>query len=106
MTEHHDRSRAQEDRTARQLGGTRNSGSGNGPWRKGDVRTSRFLIECKTTTKKSYSLRAADLRDAQRQALFENRTMVFDVEMQGASVMIMDREDFLALLEEFGVIGE
>lgn len=63
-------SRKQEDRVARRLGGTVQPGSGNGripvravrttkyrAGRKGDVHSDLLLTECKTTEKKSISIK-------------------------------------------------
>lgn len=51
MDERHRVSRAQEERTAKRHGGRRQSGSGNQPLRRGDVRTDTELIECKIRVK-------------------------------------------------------
>src|SRR6476620_4479996 len=55
-------SQRQERRQANKLGGSVNSGSGNGWIRKGDVRTDNELWELKITDAKSYSLKDAELQ--------------------------------------------
>lgn len=95
------RSQRQERRGARILGGTVNSGSGNGPWRKNDVRTPLFSIEYKTTTKKQFPLKSSDLAKAEENALLDgNRTMLFGIEMAGRTWMVIDEADFLRILSD------
>jgi hypothetical protein len=79
MNEHLRRSRKQEKRGAKLLGGSVNSGSGNGP-RKNDVRSDEWSVEYKTTTAKSYSLKLADLEVAERQAILEHRSALFGID--------------------------
>ena len=49
-------SKTQEKRVAKELGGKVNANSGATGFYKGDVRTDKFLIECKTTTKEVKSV--------------------------------------------------
>lgn len=49
-------SKTQEKRVAKGLGGKVNANSGATGFYKGDVRTDKFLIECKTTTKEVKSV--------------------------------------------------
>lgn len=88
-------SQKQEKASAKRAGGTVNSGSGNGPWRKNDVRTPEESIECKTTTKKSYQLKLDDLLLAERNALLDGRRMRFELEMGGRIWVIKSYEDYL-----------
>ncbi len=97
--EHLRRSQKQEREGARRLGGTVNSGSGNGWKRKNDVRTDEFSVEFKTTAARQYILKADDLLLAYRNALADDRTMLFGIEMRGARVFVIDQDDFYALLE-------
>lgn len=57
---HH--SRQQETRVAKELGGARTSGSGNGWNDKGDVKTIDTLVECKRTDKTQFTLKLEMLR--------------------------------------------
>ena len=52
-------SKAQENTVAKAVGGKRTANSGATPFSKGDVRTDKFLIECKTcvTEKKSFAIK-------------------------------------------------
>jgi len=90
-------SRHQESRGAALYGGTRNSGSGNGPWRKGDVRTPTELWEFKRTDKRQYTLRLDELLIAERNALVEGRSMRFGIEIAGHHYVVLSEEDFLEL---------
>ena len=92
------RSQAQEKRAATAFGGTVNSGSGNGVYRKNDVRTPQFSIELKTTTKRQYPLKADELAKAERHALLDGRTMLFGIEMCGRNWMVLSEEDLLEIL--------
>lgn len=44
-------SKKQEDAVAKAVGGKRQANSGASTWQKGDVKSRKFLIECKTHTK-------------------------------------------------------
>jgi hypothetical protein len=56
----------QEERVAKLFGGRRTPQSGGGKWKKGDVLTDLFLIECKTTIteKPSYTIKKEILEKA------------------------------------------
>lgn len=92
-------SRAQEKRAAKDYGGTVNSGSGNGPWRKNDVRSDVYSIECKVTDKYSFSLKLKELIRARMYATLDNRTMLWEIRMCDRDFVLMPRDDFLVLDE-------
>jgi len=77
------KSQRQEKATAKRFGGSVNAGSGNGWVRKNDVRTDDISFEMKYTDAKSYSLKAADLRLAERHALLDGREMAFGISFSG-----------------------
>lgn len=91
---------AQEKRGAKVHGGSVNSGSGNGPWRKNDVRTPDESWELKTTTKKQYSLKSSELKLAEEYALKDGRDMRFGIEMDGRNWVCLSEEDYLVLKEK------
>lgn len=95
-------SQRQERRLANKLGGSVNSGSGNGWLRKGDVRTDNELFELKITSAKSYSLKDAELEKNYNQALIDGRIPIFLVEFKssGNSWVVMSKDDYLTLREE------
>lgn len=90
-----DKSRRQERKGAERYGGTVNSGSGNGTWRKNDVRTEDMSIEYKYTDAKSYSLKLADLLTAEKHALLDGgRDMIFGISFAGEDFVIMRESTF------------
>ncbi|MFI6512944.1 hypothetical protein ACIBCT_35545 [Streptosporangium sp. NPDC050855] len=100
MSEIHKASQSQEKSTAKKWGGTQNSGSGNGWVRKNDVRSARFSIECKTTSAASYRLTDKELREAEKIALLDGRTMMFQIEMCGRKWDVIADEDLHELVGE------
>jgi hypothetical protein len=95
-------SQRQEKALARKLGGTVNSGSGNGWLRKSDVRTEQELFELKITSAKSYSLKDSELEKNYNQALIDGRIPVFMVEFKTTrnTWVILSIEDYMTLREE------
>lgn len=87
----------QEQRLANLLGGTVNSGSGNGWVRKADVRGRlQWLVEAKWTGSKSFTLKLADLRALEHHAVIDNRTPAFCIEFKertGTRRYVVLRED-------------
>src|SRR5579862_9282445 len=95
--DNHRRSKLQEARAARDYGGRTQPGSGNQWHSKADVKTPTELVECKTTTKGSYSLKAADLGKLWKQAITEYKTPVFEIEFDGLTCVVLDKNDYLAM---------
>jgi hypothetical protein len=91
---------AQERRAAKLYGGSVNSGSGNGPWRKNDVRTEDESWELKTTSKKQYPLKHDELVQAEKYAMLDGREMRFGIEMCGRNWIVLSEDDYLALKEK------
>lgn len=76
------RSRRQEKRTARRIGGKVQPASGAGQ-EKGDVRDPGHMsIECKLTRAKSYSLKLADLEKLEKEA-HSGEKPALEIEFQG-----------------------
>jgi hypothetical protein len=101
-------SQKQERAFSRMVGGSLNSGSGNGWLRKADVRTEKELFELKITDKKSYSLKDAELDKLTDQALIDGRIPVFMVEFKstGNSWVILSKNDYLMMREEANLGNE
>lgn len=93
-------SQNQEKQAAEDFGGWRNPGSGSGPYRKNDVRTPDFSIECKVTGKASFRLTLKDLLLARKYALLDGRTMLWEIDMQGHAFVIAKKDDFLDIWED------
>jgi hypothetical protein len=96
------RSRLQERKGSRLYGGSLTPGSGNQWHSKGDIKTGTELIECKTTKHHSYSLKAAELDKAMKEALLEGRRMVFEIEFadDGITCIILDKSDYMQMREK------
>ena len=79
------KSRLQERRAAADLGGSVQPGSGAMEFAKGDVRVAgEIRAECKTTSKKTYILKLAELQKIQQEALMGRlEESVLQVEFQG-----------------------
>lgn len=89
------KSRAQEKRVARKVGGTLNAGSGNGN-RKNDVREKKVLWEMKRTDARSITIKATDLRDLRKNASLEHRLPVMHIELGGRRYVVIEEDDFLS----------
>ena len=63
------RSLRQEQKTAKEINGRTTPASGSRWHQKGDIRSDKFLIECKTTTKDSYRLTAKTWEKIYKEAL-------------------------------------
>ena len=94
------RSQKQEDELAQTYRGSRNMMSGAGWMRKADVRSEDMLIEAKTTTKASWSLKLSDLRELRKQAIMDDRMPVFVVDIQGHRYVVLDENDWLEIIDE------
>jgi hypothetical protein len=77
------RSQKQEKRAAKRTGGRVQPGSGSKPGAKGDVRNAGALrMECKTTTKKSFTLKLSELEKLEGEAT-SGENPVFEIEFSG-----------------------
>jgi hypothetical protein len=102
MTDHLKRSQRQERDWAEDIGGRTTPGSGNTWLRKNDVRSHRWSVELKTTAAKQYTLKAADLQEAERHALMDGREFAFGIEMAGRTWVVMEKNDWERMREEAG----
>jgi hypothetical protein len=98
----HRRSKLQEAKAASDYGGKTRPGSGNQWHSKGDVITPDYLIECKTTTKSSYSLKCQDLLKIWKEAISESKIPVFEIEFStvGLSYVLLEKNDFLGIIQQ------
>lgn len=99
-----DDSKKQEKGIAKDWDGSVNSGSGNGWIRKSDVRTETELVEAKITSAKSYSLKYAELRKLEEQALMDGRIPIFLVEFlsYGQAYVVLMKEDYEEMRNRIG----
>ncbi len=93
------RSQKQEKRLEGKYDGQRSAASGAFWSRKGDVRTSMFLIEAKTTSNKSISVKKEWLEKIRREAIMDSRMPLLALEIDGLNCVILLEDDFDDLLE-------
>jgi len=95
-------SQKHEKRLAKALGGSTTAASGAFWSRKGDVRSSNFLVEHKWTGKKSKTIQAAELRKITTEAIMDGRTPVFGIHLDGEDYVILLETDFMELIQQNG----
>jgi hypothetical protein len=92
-----------ESKDAEEFGGRVTPRSG-GMWSfPGDVKTDDFLIDAKTTDKKSYSLTVETWRKLYSQALKSQRLPLLSIQLvkENVEVVVLDKNDFIAILEDW-----
>jgi len=92
-----------EHNDAKEFGGRVTPRSG-GAWSfPGDVKTEEFLIDSKTTEKKSYSITADVWRKLYSQALTSQRLPLLSIQLlnDDIEVVVLDKNDFISILEEW-----
>lgn len=97
MDERIKRSRQQEKRGAKKLGGVVQPRSGAGWKRKGDVRTATSGVEFKRTGKQQITIKAADLRKIEIEASVEGRDTLFGFEVGGRDYWILSDAELQTL---------
>lgn len=102
MLTKHEKSKRQEQRLAKEMGGKRQPASGSRWGAHRDVVTPRFLVEAKTTEQGRYGAVLEDLAFLRRQAYQANKVPVYIVELEGlaevAVVPFLDAVDALPAL--------
>ena len=104
-------SKFQEDRVAKKLGGKSQIASGALYFAKADVRTDKFLCECKTTERSSYSLKLATWNKVYLEALKDSmRISIMQIDLEGGmtSLIVMRFDDFQSCFCDLsiGEVGE
>lgn len=103
MTDGIRRSQKQEREWARLLDGRTTPGSGNTWSRKNDVRSERWSVELKTTKAMQFTLKHAELAQAELHALMDGREFAFGIEMgNGRSWVVMSLADWQRMREDAG----
>lgn len=98
------KSRAQEKRTAEEIGGRRTPGSGNQWHSKADVNAERVLVECKYTDGKSYTLKVADLLKLRTQAARVGKNPAFQIQFPQGRWAVISWDEYLGFLEEAAML--
>jgi hypothetical protein len=93
-------SRKHETRLAKAIGGSRTAASGAFWSRKGDVRSSKILIEHKWTGKKSKTIQSVELKKITTEAIMDGRMPVFGLHLDGEDYVIMLETDLLELVQK------
>lgn len=86
-----------EIKDAKDFLGIRNSGSGNKWFRPGDSKSAKFLIESKSTEKKSYSISLEKWGKIAGEAIFMYRLPILSLKIQDLELVVLDKNDFLRL---------
>lgn len=98
-----DFSKAQEEKVAKEIGGKVVANSGAGKWRKGDVHTSKFLIECKTVMKEkeSFSIKKDWIKKNRQEAIGMKKphtAIAIQFEPDGNNYYLIDANLFKRLI--------
>ena len=84
----------QEKRLARKLNGRLQPGSGSGKYNKGDVKTAKWLCECKRTDKASYTLTEKVILKIENEAIMEGKEPLLEIEIGDRRVYVMTENTF------------
>lgn len=95
---HSHRARKSENKAAKLEGGRRSPMSGAGRV-KGDVQTSNWLIEDKTTEAVSYRLELDKLVTTHRQAIAAHRLFQWRITIRGETFRLIREDDYLAMVK-------
>ena len=90
-------SQKHEARLAKVFDGKRTAASGAFWNRKGDVRSSDYLIEHKWTGKASFTVKAAVLEKIVKEAILDSRTPVLGFSLNNENYVMLTEDDFLEL---------
>jgi hypothetical protein len=99
-------SKAHEKRLARLVGGSRNAGSGNLWFRKGDVRSKDLLIEHKWTGKKTFTMKSAVLEKIVTEAIMDGRMPVLGFSLNDENYVVLTEDDFLTIRQALLDLGQ
>lgn len=96
------KSREQEERSAKRLGGRRVPGSGSGWAAKGDTTNAELLVECKRTDRQSISVKKSVLRKIAIEALRAGKVPVLELEISGDEYVVLRQRDFKGMVNGKG----
>jgi len=90
-----------EEKDAKTFNASLTPRSGGLWFAKGDSKSDKFLIENKTTEKKSFSISNLLWKKVEKEGLLNQRIPLISLEFLGKSVelIILDKNDFISLLE-------
>lgn len=87
-----------ETKLAKDFNGKRNKGSGNQWNLPGDIKNSKFLIEAKQTSKKSFSITKKLWDKIYEEALFSKKLPILAIQLGDVELLVFDKNDALTLL--------
>lgn len=93
------RSKKQEKRLAKRLGGRTQKGSGSVTFHKGDVKSTELLVEAKQTVKASMSVKREWLEKISREAMAYNKVPALALEFVGIARLV--DKDWIAVPASF-----
>lgn len=99
-------SRKHEDRLAKKLGGKRTAASGAFWNRKGDVRTTDWLVEHKWTGKASFSIKAAVLEKIVNEAILDSRMPVLGISLNDQNYCLVLEDDLIEMRDTIRELKE
>ena len=82
--------RKMEKDVSKGLKGRVQPGSGNTWAAPGDVKSKHFLVECKATTKKSFSINLKLLDEINKKALFEDKIAIVRLDISGRRLWVVE----------------
>lgn len=101
------KSKMQERKVAKELKGRTTPASGSIAGMKGDVRTKRFLVECKYTDKDYYKLKREVWEKIKKEALKDNlRIPLLQINIQDFRIAVIDENDFEYFSEDINTIHD
>jgi hypothetical protein len=94
--------RKQEKDVAKKLFGRTTPGSGNSRniYKKSDVSSKHYRVECKLTEKASVSLKLDVLQKIEKEALYNNQMPVVCADIQGERYAVIRWDDFVAMAHD------
>jgi hypothetical protein len=99
-------SRKHEDRLAKKLGGKRTAASGAFWNRKGDVRTTDWLVEHKWTGKASFSIKASILEKIVNEAILDSRMPVLGISLNDQNYCLVLEDDLIEMRDTIRELKE
>ena len=99
------RSKKQEEKIAKDIGGRTTPGSGALWFSKADVRNDKYLIEAKFTDSNKYQLKYTTWDKIKREAINDGlRIPVMQIDIQGSQYALLRVEDLDALAQDNGCV--
>lgn len=83
-----------EQNVAKDMGGTRVSGSGNTPWAKEDIKTDTYLVQHKWTEGKSISVTKKSLFELRDNAIDAEKEPLYILDYNGVRYYILQEYQF------------